>query len=294
MQTMRPIFLKILHLKKVLFYLVICFRPDNSCWCALSNVDHLCVFSNYKALIIVFCIVSGNSFGTIYRYLMWPCFCLFYGNTSIPLSLCQYLYTSSMAISLSLLNDNISMPLLWQYLYVSSMAISLYLFYGNFSMSPLWQYLYASSMAISLCLFFGNISMPLLWQYLFASSMAISLCLFYGNISLPLLWQYLYASSMAMSICLFFDNTSYFSSMALYRCCYEQYPSASSKYILCFCEQSSGNISASAINVFCFCEQYLFAYASNVSISHCFCEQYYSTTFFCRCQSFYLSVFFLN
>ena len=179
---------------------MICFRPDNLCWCAFSNVDHLCVFSNNKALIIVFCIVSGNSFGTIYRYLMWPCLCLFFGNTSIPLSLCQYLYISSMAISLRLLNDNI---------YIC-------LFYGNISMSLLWQYLYASSIAISL----------------YVSSMAISLCLFYGDISLPLPWQYLYASSMAMSICLFYDNTSYFSSMAIYRCCYKQYPSAFSKYIL--------------------------------------------------------------
>ena len=106
------------YILKVLYYLVNCFRPDNSCWCAFSNVYHLCVFSNYKALIIVFCIVSGNSFGTIYKYLMWLCLCFFFGNTSIPLSLCQYLYISSMAISLSLLNDNISMPLLWQYLLV--------------------------------------------------------------------------------------------------------------------------------------------------------------------------------
>ena len=194
------------YILKVLFYLVICFRPDNSCWCALSNVGHLCVFSNYKALIIVFCIVSCNSFSTIYRYLMWLCLYLFFGNTSIPLSLCQYLYTSSMAISLSLLNDNISMPLLWQYLYVSSMAISLCLFYGNFSMPPLWQYLYASSMAISLCLLYGNISMPLLWRYL---------CLFYGNISLLL---------RAISICFF-----------------EIYPFASVSNLLwkylCFCDQ---------------------------------------------------------
>ena len=189
---------------------MICFRPDNSCWCAFSNVDQLCVFSNYKALIIVFCIVSGNSFGNIYRYLMWLCLCLFFGNTSIPLSLCQYLYTSSMAISLSLLNDNISMPLLWQYLFVFSMAISLCLFYDNFSMPPLWQYLYASSMAISLCLFYGNISMPLLWQCLYASSMSIPL--------ISLLWQYIVAATS--NIHLLLRNISF-----------------------CFCEQSSLEIS---------------------------------------------------
>ena len=208
---------------------MICFRPDNSCWCAFSNVDHLCVFSNYKALIIVFCIVSGNSFDTIYRYLMWLCLCLFFGNTSIPLSLCQYLYTSSIAISLSLLNDNISMPLLW---------------------------------------------------------------------------QYIYASSMAMSICLFYDNTSYFSSMAIYHCCYEQYPSASSKNFLfasvsnllwkylCFCDQCILLLRAISL---CLCKQCLYISLLLRAISLCFSEQYYSTTFFCMCQSFYLSVvFFLN
>ena len=158
------------------------------------------------------------------------------------------------------------MPPLWQYIYASSMAISLCLFYGIVSMPPLWQYLYASSMAISLCLFYGNISMPLLWQYLYASSMAMSICLFYGNISMPPLWQYLYASSMtiplisllwqyiaaAMSNIHLLQNTS-----------------------LSFCEQSSLEVSlllrsmyfASASNISFFMQAmslYLFASASNI------------------------------
>ena len=176
---------------------------------------------------------------------MWLCLCLFFGNTSIPLSLCQYLYTSSMAISLSLLNNNISMPLLWQYLYASSMAISLCLFNGNFSMPSLWQYLYASSMAISLCLSYGNISMPLLWQCLYASSMTIPL--------ISLLWQYIVAATS--NIHLLLRNISF-----------------------CFCEQSSLEISlllrtmyfASASNISLLMQAmslYLSASASNISAS---------------------------
>ena len=151
-----------------MFYQVIsynCFRPDNSCWCAFSNIVHLCVYSDYLA--------DSRHFSTLYLatplalYILCSYVCLFFGNILIPLSLCQYAYTSSLAISICLFYVNISMPLLWQHLYVSSMAISLPL---------LWQYIYVSSMAISLCLYYGNVYITILWQYIYVSSMAIYHC----------------------------------------------------------------------------------------------------------------------
>ena len=141
----------------------------------------------------------------------------------------QYLYASSLAISLCIFFGNICMPLPWQLFGNISMHLLCQYTYAFF-LAILWQYMYVSSLAISVCNFFGNICMPLHWQYLYASSLAISLHLFFGNISMPLLLQYLYSFSWAISLCLFFGNI-----VLLLRA-----------FSLCFCEQpyseSAGNL----------------------------------------------------
>ena len=111
--------------------------------------------------------------------------CLLFGNISTPL-LC----------------GSISMPLIWQYLYHSSMVISLCLFFGNISLPVLWQYLYASSfgnifllLAISLC--FCEQYLCFCEQYLATSASNISLLL--PSISLCFCEQNLFPFASSIS-----------------------------------------------------------------------------------------------